>query len=314
MFKMQKIICLLLVSLLLVSCAAAEGMRIAALKGPTAMGMVKMMDAGSDGYDFEICASADEIVPRLAQGEIDIAALPANLASVLYNRTGGELQVLAVNTLGVMYIAERGDGIHSVQDLRGRTLYSAGKGSTPEFALNYILESNGLVPGQDVHIEFKSEHSECLAALLADDRAAAMLPQPFITTAMTKARDMRVALDLTEEWEKLGNGTMITGVVVARSRFIEEQRAQLDAFLENYAESVEFVHANNAEAAALVEKFGIVPAAVAEKALPECNICLITGDEMQQMLQPYLEVLYAANPDSVGGALPDAAFYYGAAQ
>lgn len=311
---MKKLFALMLVLILLASCATAESVRVAALKGPTAMGMVEMMENDADKYSFEICASADEITPRLAGSnpEFDIAALPANLASVLYNRTGGALKVLAINTLGVMYIAERGETVASVADLKGKTLYTAGKGSVPEYALNYILEMNGLTPGEDVTIEFKSEHSECLAALMGDSTAVAMLPQPFITTAMTKAQDMRVALDLTEEWEKLGNGAMITGVVVARTKFIEENPEAVNAFLEDYAQSVAFVNANNTEAASLVGKFDIVPAAVAEKALPECNICFYAGEDMRSRLSAYLEVLHQAAPESVGGQLPGDDFYYGA--
>lgn len=310
---MKKLLSLMLVLLILASCAAAEGIRTAALKGPTAMGMVEMMENHADDYSFEICAAADEITPRLAGNnpELDIAALPANLASILYNRTGGALRVLAINTLGVLYIAERGDTVSSVADLKGKTIYSAGKGSTPEYALNYILEKNGLVPGRDVTIEFKSEHSECLAALMNNAEAIAMLPQPFITTALTKAEDMRVALDLTEEWEKLGNGSMITGVVVARSEFIDQNPEAVEAFLADYADSVDFVHSNNAQAALLVEKYDIVPAAVAEKALPQCNICLITGNEMRDKLSAYLQVLFEAAPESVGGKLPGDDFYYG---
>ena len=312
---MKKLFCIAMMLVLLVSCAAAEGIHVAALKGPTAMGMVQMMEAHSDDYAFEICASSDEITPRLTQGEIDIAALPANLAAVLYNRTGGALKVLGINTLGVLYIAERGDSVASVADLKGKTIYTAGKGSTPEFVLNYILTANGLTPGKDVVLEFKSEHSECLAALLNNGDAVAMLPQPFITTAMTKAEDMRVALDLTREWDALqneGGSAMITGVVVARSEFVEQHPEAVDAFLRDYAESVNYVLSNNSEAAQLVGKYDIVPAAVAEAALPQCNICLITGEEMRAKLSGYLSVLFEAAPESVGGALPDDNFYYGA--
>lgn len=313
---MKKLLCLLLLLALTASCAAAEGVRVAALKGPTAMGMVKMMDDDAGArYAFEICASADEIIPRLARGEIDIAALPANLASVLYHRTNGALKALAVNTLGVLYIAERGDSIHSVQDLKGRTIYSAGKGATPEFALNYILRANGLAPGTDVTVEYKAEHSECLAALLSDDTAAALLPQPFITTALSKAEDMRVALDLTREWAALPDadgGAMITGVVAVRSAFAQEHPEAVADFLSDYAASVDYTNTDAAGAAQLIEAYGIVPAAVAEKALPACNICCITGDEMKEKLSGYLTVLHAANPDAVGGALPDSDFYYGA--
>ena len=308
---MKKLLCIVLLIAVLTSCAAAEAIRVAALKGPTAMSMVRMMDENNSEYAFSISAAADEITPKLVKGEIDIAALPANLASVLYNRTEGEIRVLAVNTLGVMYIAERGSSIASVQDLAGKTIYTAGKGSVPEYALNYILTANGLIPGKDVQVEFKAEHSECLSALLSDESAAAMLPQPFITTAMTKAEDMRVALDLTEEWDKLNSGSaMITGVVVARNEFIEENPDAVEKFLSDYAASVEFTNANVAGAAALVGKYDIVPAQVAEKAIPECNIVCIRGEAMLGMLPGYLEVLYEQAPEAVGGKLPDADFYY----
>ena len=300
---MKKILAAVLILTLLLGCASAEALRVAALKGPTAMGMVKMMsDDDGSSYAFDIHAAADEITPKLVQGALDVAALPANLAAVLYQRTKGELQVLAVNTLGVLYIAERGDSIHSVSDLKGRTIYSAGKGSTPEYALNYILRQNGLEPGVDVTIEYKSEHAECLAALMADASACAMLPQPFLTIAMTKADDMHMALDLTQEWDALqadGGSAMITGVVVARRAAVEENAGAIDAFLADYAESVAYTNADD-----------IVTAEVAEAALPACNIVCITGAEMQQKLSGYLEVLFEQDPESVGGALPDAQFYY----
>ena len=299
---------------LLLGCASAEALRVAALKGPTAMGMVRMMSVdGGENYAFDIYAAADEITPKLVQGALDVAALPANLAAVLYNRTGGELQVIAVNTLGVLYIAERGDSIHAVSDLAGRTIYSAGKGSTPEFALNYILRQNGLEPGVDVSIEYKSEHAECLAALMADESACAMLPQPFLTVAMTKAEDMRMALDLTQEWDALqtdGGSAMITGVVVARRAVIEENPEAIDAFLADYAQSVAYTNTDVPGAAALIGQYDIVTAEVAEVALPQCNIVCITGSEMQSKLSGYLEVLFEQESESVGGTLPDAQFYY----
>ena len=311
---MKKILAAILILTLLLGCASAEALRVAALKGPTAMGMVKMMsDDGGSNYSFDINAAADEITPKLVQGALDVAALPANLAAVLYQRTKGELQVLAVNTLGVLYIAERGDSIHAVSDLRGRTIYSAGKGSTPEYALNYILRQNGLEPGTDVTIEYKSEHAECLAALMADESACAMLPQPFLTIAMTKADDMRMALDLTQEWDALqadGGSAMITGVVVARRAAVEENAGAIDMFLADYAESVAYTNADVPGAAALIGQYDIVTAEVAEAALPACNIVCITGEEMQQKLSGYLEVLFEQDPEAVGGALPDAQFYY----
>ena len=292
---------------------------VAALKGPTAMGMVKMMsdDAASDSplYDFSIYASADEITPKLVQGQLDIAAVPANLASVLYNNTEGQVQVLAINTLGVLYIVENGDTVHSVEDLKGKTIFASGKGSTPEYALNYMLTQNGIDPETDVTIEWKSEHSECVASLAATENAIAMLPQPFVTTAQTQNENLRVALDMTEEWEKLASesgsdATLITGVVVARKDFVEQNPQLVSAFLSLYEKSVTYANEEVEGAAKLIGEYDIVPEAVAQKALPECNITFIAGDEMQAKLSAYLQTLMDQNPKAVGGQLPADDFYY----
>lgn len=297
-------------------CLAEENrVQIGALQGPTAMGMVEMMRDRADTYEFTIAGSADVLTPSLIQGELDIAAVPANLAAVLYNNTSGQVKVLAINTLGVLYIVERGDTVQSVEDLRGKTLYTAGKGSTPEYALNYILRGNGLDPQTDLTIEFMSEHSECLAALMNDPTAVAMLPQPFATVAQSQAEDMRIALDLTAEWDALQADSetpsaMLTGVVVARTAFIKENPDAVAAFLSDYEQSIQFTLENTADAAALIGEYDIFEAAVAEKALPYCNITFVAGEEMQGLLSGYLEVLYEQDPTSVGGTLPDEAFYY----
>jgi len=305
------ILSLLISAALLSSCSAESAhVRVAALKGPTAMGMVQMMQNDGD-YDFTLAASADEVTPLLIRGELDIAAIPANLASILYTNTDGAVRVLAINTLGVLYIVERGDTVHSIEDLRGKTLYTAGKGSTPEYALNFLLSSHGLNPETDLTLEFKSEHAECLAALLQNPDAVAMLPQPFATVAQTKAEDMRIALDLSAEWDALEtDSSMITGVVVARTAWLEENPETAARFLSEYEASVRFTQEHPSEAAALIGEFGIFEAAVAEIALPYCNIVYIDGAEMQSSLSGYLSELHRQNPASVGGALPDDNFYF----
>lgn len=295
--------------------------RAAALKGPTAMGMVQFMDQVDSGvltdnnYTFSIAAAIDEVTPMLAKGELDIAAMPANVSSVLYNNNSAGFQVLAINTLGVLYIVESGNTVQSMEDLRGKTIYASGKGATPEYALNYILSANGIDPTADVTIEWKSEHAECLSALMAQENAIAMLPQPFVTTAQTKSDQIRVALDLTQEWDTLqeGNETpsaLITGVVVARREFVEQNPDAVSAFLDHYKTSVEYVNSNTDEAAQLVGQYEIVTAEVAEKALPACNITFIEGKEMQEKLSGYLAVLFEQNPRSIGGALPGDDFYF----
>ena len=291
--------------------------KIAALKGPTAMGMVKLMSddpQSADGplYDFTLAGAADEVTPSLIKGDLDMACVPANLGSVLYNKTEGQIVTLAVNTLGVIYIVENGNAVQSMADLAGKTIVAAGKGSTPEYALRYLLTENGLDPDKDVVIDWKSEHAECVAALASGAATIALLPQPFVTVAQTKIEGLRMALDLTAEWDALDNGSgMITGVVVARKPFVEEHPAAVAAFLEDYAASVDWVNSNTADAAQLISQFGIIEAApVAEKALPYCNIVCITGDELAEKLSGYLQVLFDAEPTAVGGKLPGDDFYY----
>ena len=291
-----------------------EPVRVGALKGPTAMGLVRMMsDDGVNSYT--LAGSADELTPKLIKGELDIACVPANLAAVLYNKTEGQIVTLAVNTLGVLYIVENGgEAVQSMADLKGKTLVAAGKGSTPEFGLRYLLEQSGLDPDKDVTVDWKSEHAECVAALAAGTADLALLPQPFVTVAQGKlGNGLRVALDLTAEWDALDNGSaMITGVAVARRDFVEQNPELVDMFLKEYAVSVDWVNENTAKAAELVAANGIIESAeIAEKALPHCNIVCLTGQEMFEKLSGYLQVLAAAAPESVGGALPRDGFFYG---
>lgn len=290
-----------------------DKVRVVALKGPTAMGMTKMMSdresVNAENYEFEILAAPDEITPKIAQGSVDIACVPANLGAVLFGKTEGKVQAAAVNTLGVLYICENGDTVKTIKDLKGKTIYSAGKGSTPEYALNFIIKSSGLE--NDVTIEWKSEHAECLAALLANENSVAMLPQPFVTTAQTKNESVRVALDLNDEWDNLGvDSSLLTGIVIVRSEFAQQYPDTVKSFLEEYGASVKYVNENVDAAADLVGKYDIVPAAVAKKAIPDCHIVCITGSEMKNMLGGYLKVLFDNEPKSVGGKLPTDEFYF----
>lgn len=304
------------------SSAVAEeraAVRVGGLKGPTAMGMVKLMEEDAAGttandYEFTLAGSADEINPLLIKGELDIAAVPTNVASVLYNKTEGQVEILALNTLGVLYVVENGNTIQSVEDLRGKTIYSTGKGATPEYALNYILGENGLTAGTDVTVEYKSEHSELASLLAAGQADLAVLPQPFVTSVLAKNPDVRIALNLTEEWDKVTeDGSKLTmGALVVRKDFAESNPEAVRNFLKEYQISTQYVtdEANLDDAAALIEQYGIISAAVAKQALPYCNIVCITGEEMRTAAEGFLSILAKANPQSVGGTLPAENFYY----
>ncbi|MDR1245995.1 MAG: PhnD/SsuA/transferrin family substrate-binding protein [Clostridiales Family XIII bacterium] len=292
--------------------------RLGGLKGPTSMGMVKLLKDAGEGKSFNACeftlaGSADEVTPKLVNGELDIAAIPANLASVLFNNTDGKIKLLAINTLGVLYIVENGESITNLAELKGRTLYATGRGSTPEYVLDYLLEENGIDPENDVSVEWKSEPTEVVSLMAGNKGSVAMMPQPYVTVAQGAVENLRIAADLTKEWDALGSGSaLITGVLVVRSDFADEYPGQINKFLEEYKASTEYVNANTADASVLIEEFDIVKAAVAEKALPYCNITFIAGKDMKAAMQGYLEVLYDRNPQSVGGSLPGDDFYYGA--
>ena len=294
--------------------------RIAGLKGPTTMGMVKLMsdaEAGETHQDYQVTmyGAADEVVPLLVKGDIDLAAIPANLAANLYNQTEGKVQVAAINTLGVLYVVTTGDDVKSVEDLKGKTVYSTGKGTTPEYVLNYILKENGIDPEKDLTVEYRSEATEVAAALqAADEGAIAVLPQPYVTAAQSQIEGLNVALNLTEEWNKVSTDSdLVTGVLVASTEFIEQNEAAFEEFLKDYQASIEWVNSNTADAAELVANYGIVAKApLAQKALPACNITYVDGAEMKTKLSGYLQVLFDQNPKAVGGAMPGDDFYYGA--
>ena len=325
MKKLKGLLFLVLcISLLVAGCSQNSSKKetkidinIAALKGPTAMGMISVMEDAEAGntannYNFDIFGAADEISTGLAKGEIDIAAVPCNLASVLYNNTQGKIKLAGINTLGVLYIVETGDSIQTIEDLRGKTIYSTGLGTTPQYTLNYLLSSNGIDPDKDVTIEYKSEATEVAALLSQSEDAIAMLPQPYVTTVMMNNDKVRIALDTTKEWEAISTDgiSVVTGTVVVRSEFLEKNPKAFDAFMEEYSKSAEFVNSNVEEAAALIEKFDIFKATVAKKAIPYCNITLIQGEEMKEKVSGYLNVLYKQNPKSIGGELPKDDFYY----
>ena len=291
--------------------------RLGGLKGPTSMGMVKLFDdadngLGQNAYTYTIAASANELTPQLVQGELDVLAVPANVAAILYNQTEGGVVLLAAGTLGVLYIVEKGgETVTDIASLNGKTIYATGKGATPEYALTYLLSQHGLTLGEDVQVEWKSEPTEIVAQMAAQDSAVAMLPQPFVVVAMGQVEGLRVALDLTEQWNALGGDSqLITAVLLVRSEFLDQHPQAVARFMEEYAASAAFVNDQPAEAAVLVEKYGIVKAAVAEKAIPACNIVCLTGGDMKTAASGYLQVLFDQNPESVGGKLPGDDFYW----
>ena len=297
------------------------------LSGPTGMGAAKMLADNDEAYAqveagtyeggtllrYEVTLGSDpanDIVPRLTNGELDIAAIPTNLAATLYNRTDGGIKLLALNTLGVLHILENGDTVNSLADLEGRTLYATGQGSNPEYVLNYLLEANGLDPAADVDIQWLASE-ELTARMASGDIDLCMLPVPAATTVMMQNSDVRDAIDLNDAWTESGaQGTFTMGCLVARTEWLEGNSELVPGILEEYAASIDYANSNPEEAAALIEQYGIVPkAAVAQAAIPQANMVCVTGEDMKGIAD-YYQVLFDADPTSIGGAIPGEDFYY----
>lgn len=282
--------------------------RVAAMNGPTGMGMARLADQVRNDMlpyecDVTFSGSPDDVRAGLLSGELDIAAVPVNMAAALYNKTGGEILTLAANTLGVLYIVEKGDTVQSMADLAGKKILAAGQGSTPEYVINYLLEKNGLT--DSVEVEYVSEHAEAVTQMAAGNADLILVPEPFVTTALSKVEGARVALDLTQEWAKVSDADMVMGCLVVNKAFAEADPQALRHFMTQYAVSADYCTSHPAEAAVFIEEFGIMgSAALAEKAIPNCNIVCVTGQEMVDMVTGMLTVLFDADPKSVGGTLP----------
>lgn len=294
----------------------SEGaVRVGSLKGPTSMGLVSLMnsDTSANQYDFRMVTAADELVASIASGKLDIALVPANVASVLYNKTEGGISVIDINTLGVLYIVSADDSIKSVADLKGRTVYLTGKGTTPDYVIQYLLKANGLSE-QDVKLEYKSEAAEVAAILKEKPDSIGLLPQPFVTVACAQNETLKIVLDLTAEWDKVQGAEgsrLVTGVTIVTNEFLKNNEEAVKVFLSDHKVSAKAAVSDPKTTAEQIVQAGIIEKApIAQKALPYCNITFIEGEEMKAALSGYLNVLFEQDPKSVGGKLPADNFYY----
>ena len=300
------------------SAAAGYTLRIGSLKGPTSMGLVELMDQAAKGeakgsYEFTMVTAADELLGKIVSGDLDVALVPSNMASIIFNKTNHGVNVLNINTLGVLYVVSSDDSIKSIEDLKGKTVYLTGKGTTPDYALQYLLKANGMTT-DDVTLEYKSEPTEVAALLKEKPDAIGLLPQPFVTVAMAQNDPLKMVLDLTKEWDAVSGeagGSLVTGVTICRGELFEEHADAIQTFMEEQKASAAFANENVAETAKLVAAAGIIEKApVAEKAIPYCSITYIDGTDMKNRLYGYLSALYEMDPATVGGELPTKDFFY----
>ena len=280
---------------------------VATLAGPTGMGMIQLFD--NKAYDVSPYTAPDQITPKIINNEVDVAAIPSNLAAVIYNKTQGNLRIVAVNTMGVLYLLENGDTVNSIEDLAGKTIYATGQGATPEYVLNKILEANGL---DDVTVEYMGAHADLANAMAAGDVDLALLPEPFVSTVLAKNSDVKVKIDINEEWKKIyGEDAGIPMGVLVVSKELAEDKAAMGKLIADCSASTEYVVADPDAAAVDIANAGIVASeAIAASAIPRCGISFITGEGCQSILADYFDVMMASNPESLGGAIPDNNIYY----
>ena len=290
------------------------------LSGPTGIGAMNLWAAADAGetqntYHITMPGANDEVVAAISNGDADIAAVATNLAATLYNKTSGGVTVLAVNTLGVLSLLGNGQEIASIADLAGKTIYAPGQGANPEYILRYVLSGNGLDPDKDVTIQFVGEGSELLTVWQTDPEAVIMAPQPVATSILMQNENAVTLFNMTDEWDKVsgGDSTLMMGCVIVRNEFLQENPGAVELFLQEYAASIEKAQSDVEGTAALCEQYGLIPkAALAQKAIPSCGLTFVTGAEMKSALSGYLQVMFDADPKSVGGAMPGDDFYYGA--
>lgn len=293
----------------------AVDMSVAYMTGPTGIGMAKL-NADSDAkltannYTFTVATAATDITGKFLKGEINIASVPTNVAANLYNKSNGKVRMLAVNTNGVLSILEKGNTIKSVADLKGKTIYSTGKGQNPEYILNYILNKNGINPATDVTINFVSS-DDLKAKLISGEAEIAMAPEPLATAVMVQNKQLNRALSINDEWSKVSDTELMMGCVIALDSYVEANPKAIEKFLEEYEASIKFATTNIDETATYCEKYGIAPkAAIAKKSIPICNLCYVTGTDMKTNVNGYYSVLFDADPTSIGGKLPADDLYY----
>lgn len=290
------------------------------LSGPTGIGAMNLWAASDAGetkntYHITMPGANDEVVAALSKGDADIAAVATNLAATLYNKTDGGVTVLAVNTLGVLSLLSNGQEAATVSDLKGKTIYAPGQGANPEYILRYVLSGNGLDPDKDVTLRFVGEGSELLTVWQSDPEAVILAPQPVATSILMQNENAKTLFDMTEEWDKIagGDSTLMMGCVIVRNEFLQANPGAVELFLQEYAASIEKAQSDVEGTAALCQQYGLIPkAALAQKTIPSCGLTFVTGAEMKTGLSGYLQVMFDANPKSVGGALPGDNFYYGA--
>lgn len=322
MKKLLSVFLAIIITLSFAACSAAESETVDVnayvISGPTGIGAVQMMSKaengeGSENYNFSVAATPEEVVSKISTGEADIAAVATNMAASLYNKTNGGVKIIAVNTMGVLYVLNNtGAQINSLADLKGRTIYTTGQGANPEYIINYLLTENGIDPQNDVKIEYKAEGSELVPVWATEPDAVIIAPQPIGTAITAKYDGSTQSLDLTDEWEKTSaDSGLMMGCVVVRTEFLNEHPEAVKAFLNDYEKSITAATEVIDSTASLCEKYGIVASAgIAKAAIPHCNICFVTGSDMKNQLEGYLNVLFEANPKSIGGAMPGDDFWY----
>ncbi len=289
--------------------AETKVLNVSALNGPTGIAMAKMINDEDEDYDITVYQSPDEVTGKIINGEIDIASVPSNVAAVLYNKTDKNIELLGVNTWGVLYIVENGNTVNSFEDLKGKKIITSGKGSSPEYVLDKLLEEYRIK--DDVEVEYLANHTDVVAKLAAEDNVIALLPQPHVGIALSKNSNAKIAIDVNKVWKEKTGEELPMGVLVARKEVVDNNKTEVEEFLKDYKESADFVGAEPDEIAKLVADAGIIAnEQMAAKVISACGIKYESAEEAKEAVDKYYETLFEMNPKAIGGTMVDEAFYY----
>lgn len=294
--------------------AGSSSFTVASISGPAALGFVKAMEPGinpqvrlGDTVQYTFEADEEAMYAQLLEGKADMAVVPAETAAKLY-REGAGYQLAAVNTGGYLYLLSADESINAVSDLRGKAVTIVGEGSAADVVFRHLLTQAGIDPDNDLTLTY-AESAETAMENVTNS-GLILLSEPWVTDLLDENNDFSIALDIREEWMRAnGEGVPLTCLIVKKE--IPVDRAEeWDLFVADYQDSIEWINNNPAETAELLDKHEIgITKEQAEGVISRSNLEYLDATKAKSAVEKYLNLFLEANPDAIGGSMPDTEFY-----
>ncbi|MDX9846980.1 MAG: MqnA/MqnD/SBP family protein [Tenuifilaceae bacterium] len=308
----------LLISTIFLGCnqgsKSKDYVTIATLKGPSAMGMIKLIDSLNHTSDkrirVEILNEPIQVRKMVIDGTADFAILPTTMAAILYNR-GIDYQLAAIPVWGTLYLFGTDTTITAWNMLRGKTINLMGKGMTPDVLFKHLLIENGINPDVDVRLDYRfPTHIDLANAVAAGQAKLGVISEPLVSLVMERNSKIKAIFDLNAEWQKVMDMPIAQTAFLVKGELANANKELVDRILKSYDYSTQWVNQNPDSAAHLIVKYDILPSVeVARKSIPRSNLYFSRVRSIRMEIESYLNVFYQMNPDIVGGRLPDENFY-----